>query len=81
MGIIGSMIFVVCAVFALPQLLLGWGLLQYAPWARILGIVMSILCLIHPAIGLYTALGVYGLVILFNQETTALFNGPRMRSY
>ena len=54
----------------------GYGLLQYKNWGRILAIILAIfnlvfLCyLILPA-----ALGIYTLIIMFNDETKALFNG------
>jgi hypothetical protein len=80
-GVVGTMLLFFISLFAIPQLLLGWGLLQGASWARILGIVMSILSLIHPGIIVFTALGVYGLVVLFNEETVRMFEGPRLRSY
>jgi hypothetical protein len=56
---------------SLPGLITGWGLLNYKPWARILGIVLSALNLINFPIG--TALGIYGLWVLVSKETEALF--------
>jgi hypothetical protein len=54
-----------------PGLVAGVGLLKLRPWARILGIVISALDLAHIPFG--TALGVYGLWVLFNRETERLF--------
>jgi hypothetical protein len=51
----------------------GYGLLKYKGWARILAIILAILNLILFPIG--TALGNYTLVIMFNEETKALFRG------
>jgi uncharacterized membrane protein YozB (DUF420 family) len=51
----------------------GYGLLKYKGWARILAIILAILNLILFPIG--TALGIYTLVIMFNEETKALFSG------
>ena len=51
----------------------GYGLLKYKGWARILAIILAILNLILFPIG--TALGIYTLVIMFNDETKALFSG------
>ena len=66
---------VVC--FFLPGIiayaLAGYGLLNYKSWARILAIILAILNLILFPIG--TALGIYTLVIMFNEEAKALFNG------
>jgi hypothetical protein len=61
-------------VVSLPGIVVGWGLLKFRPWARILGIVLSALHLINIPIG--TALGIYGLWVLFNDETETLFSGP-----
>jgi hypothetical protein len=58
---------------ALPGLVGGIGLLRFRPWARILGIVVAVLNLIHVPFG--TAVGIYGLWVLFNKETEALFSG------
>ena len=81
LGGLGTFFLLFLGVLAIPQLILGWGLLNGAPWARVLGIVISILSLIHPAVGLGTALGVYGLVIFFNPETVEMFEGRRTRTY
>jgi hypothetical protein len=66
---------VVC--FFLPGIIAysitGYGLLNYKSWARILSIILAILNLILFPIG--TALGIYTLVIMFNEETKALFRG------
>jgi hypothetical protein len=61
-------------VVSLPGIVVGWGLLKFRPWARILGIVLSALHLINIPIG--TALGIYGLWVLFSDETETLFSGP-----
>ena len=66
---------VVC--FFLPGIiayvLAGYGLLNYKSWARILSIILAIFNLILFPIG--TALGIYTLIIMFNDEAEALFNG------
>jgi hypothetical protein len=66
---------VVC--FFLPGIiayvLAGYGLLNYKSWARILSIILAIFNLILFPIG--TALGIYTLIIMFNDEAEALFSG------
>ena len=57
----------------IADLAAGFGLLKYKGWARILAIVLAILNLILFPIG--TAIGIYTLVILFNDEAKALFTG------
>lgn len=54
-------------VLAAPSIIGGWGLLKFRPWSRILMIVVSVFYLLHIPIG--TALGVYGLWVLFSDET------------
>ncbi|MGA2134054.1 MAG: hypothetical protein ABSH50_17310 [Bryobacteraceae bacterium] len=71
LGGIGALIFFVLLVLSLPAVIAGIGLLQFAPWARILTIVLSVLDLIHVPFG--TALGVYGLWVLLSQDGERLF--------
>ena len=54
----------------------GYGLLKYKSWARILSIILSILNLVFLcALILPAALAIYTLIIMFNKEAVALFNG------
>jgi len=71
LGAIGGFLAVLILIFSVPGLLAGWGLLQYQEWARILTIVLSVLNLLAFPIG--TALGVYSLWTLLNQQTIPLF--------
>jgi hypothetical protein len=71
LGFAGVFLSVMLACFAIPFIVAGWGLLKFKPWARILGIILAVLCLIHIPFG--TLLGVYALVILFRKDTEALF--------
>ena len=74
MGALGGLIFVVLLIFSAPQIIGGIGLLKMQPWARILRIVLSALSLLSIPIG--TALGIYGLWVLLNEETVRLFAAP-----
>ena len=67
----GTAAAVFCFVWAVPGCVVGAGLLRRRPWARILGIVLSALSLMHVPFG--TALGVYGLWILFHRDAERLF--------
>ena len=49
----------------------GIGVMNFKPWARILSIICSAISLVQFPIG--TALGVYGLWVLFSKETEVLF--------
>ncbi len=73
LGIAGTALGAVLLLFSLPGLVTGWGLLKLRPWARILGIVLAVICLINFPIG--TAVGIYGLWVLLTKETERLFNG------
>ena len=55
----------------IPGIIAGIGLLSYQPWARILTIVLSILDLVSFPFG--TALGIYGLWILFTADGARIF--------
>ena len=73
-GGIGGFIFVVLLVLGVPGVIAGIGLLKFRPWARILGIIISGLDLIHVPFG--TALGIYGLWALLSREGEQLFLNP-----
>ncbi|MFQ5869808.1 MAG: hypothetical protein ACE5JC_07880 [Candidatus Zixiibacteriota bacterium] len=68
---IGSFICGFFVVSSIPGIVAGIGLLKFKPWARILALVLSVICLLEVPLG--TALGVYGLWVLFNQEAVKLF--------
>ncbi len=71
MALIGLGIAFLVVLVGLPGIIGGWGLLNFKGWARILMIIVSILHL--PTVPIGTALGVYGIWVLFNQETERLF--------
>ena len=74
-GIAGTALVVFLLAVSLPGLVTGIGLLKFQPWARIVGIVLAAINLISFPFG--TALGIYGLWVLLNKETEALFGGSR----
>jgi hypothetical protein len=63
---VGLCLAIFLLVLAAPAIIGGWGLLNFRAWSRPLMIVLSILHLIHVPLG--TALGVYGLWVLFSDE-------------
>lgn len=71
LGMIGMGLAIFLFVLSVPGVIGGWGLLHFKPWARILMIVISALNLLHFPLG--TALGVYGLWALLNEQTRRLF--------
>lgn len=72
-GLTGMALVGFLLLMSIPGLIIGVGLLKRRPWARIAGIVVSILELM--AIPFGTVIGVYGLWVLFSSETERLF-GP-----
>lgn len=70
----GCMTFIAAmfGLLSIPSILTGWGLAKRKSWSRIMAIVLGILSLPHFPIG--TAVGVYALVIMFNDETKVLLN-------
>ena len=79
LGMIGGFVFLLVLVLSLPGLIIGIGLMQFRPWARIAGIVLSALDLVSvPPFG--TALGIYGLWVLLNRETEQMFAPPPVRA-
>src|SRR5579884_3236498 len=47
LGIIGMVVLIVMLVLSVPGLIAGIGLINFKPWARILGIIISGLDLLH----------------------------------
>ncbi|HEY3442925.1 MAG TPA: hypothetical protein VGK29_19350 [Paludibaculum sp.] len=58
-------------VMSLPCLVLGFGLHNFRPWARILGLVLAAVNLLNLPFG--TAISLYGFWVLLKPETEALF--------
>lgn len=75
LGFAGTALAGFLGIFSLPSLITGYGLMNFKPWARIVGIVLSAISLINIPIG--TIVGAYGLWVLLSKETEQLFNtGP-----
>ena len=70
----GSLVFIVLLCISLPGIIVGFGLLHFKPWARLLTLVLSALELFSIPFG--TALGIYGFWVLLKPETEQLFNQP-----
>jgi hypothetical protein len=71
-GVTGVALVTFLVVLSLPGVIIGIGLIQRRSWARIAGIVLSILGLTMVPFG--TVVGVYGLWVLFSKETERLFS-------
>ena len=71
LGIVGVGVFALIMLLSIPGVVIGIGLVKFKEWARILGLVLSALNLLNFPFG--TILGGYGLWVLLNKETEALF--------
>ena len=72
LGFAGTALAAFLGMFSLPSLITGYGLMNFKPWARIVGIILSAISLINIPIG--TIVGAYGLWVLLSKETEQLFN-------
>jgi hypothetical protein len=72
LGLTGAAISTLLLLLSLPSVIIGIGLLQRRSWARVAGIVISLLNLFNFPFG--TLLGVYGLWVLFAKETERVFH-------
>jgi hypothetical protein len=70
-GLTGAALVTFLLILSLPGIVTGIGLLRFRPWARIAGIVISILGLMAFPFG--TIIGVYGIWVLFSKDTERLF--------
>ena len=61
-------------LLALPGFLAGYGLLKRRRWGRFLAIVVAVIDLFEIPIG--TAVGIYGLWVLTDDEAAAYFTDP-----
>ena len=70
-GLTGSALIAGILLFSIPAIVVGWALYRFRPWARIAGIVLSIVSLMWVPFG--TLLGVYGLWVLLRKDSERLF--------
>jgi hypothetical protein len=70
-AMIGGAIALFLLIVSAPSVIAGIGLLYMKSWARVLGIVVSVLHLFNIPFG--TALGIYGLWVLASQQGAEYF--------
>ncbi len=71
LALIGGAISIFLLLLSVPSIIAGIGLLYFRPWARILAIIVSAIHLMSIPFG--TALGIYGLWVLFSPKSQSLF--------
>ena len=75
-GLTGMALVSLLVILSLPSLIVGVGLIRMRPWARIGGMVLSVMSLIMVPFG--TVIGAYGLWVLFSRDTERLFAQPSL---
>lgn len=76
---LGLIIALFMGVLSLPGLLGGYGLIRRYPWSRLLVTILNVLNLFNFPLG--TALGIYGLWVLAQQESAAILERRRTAPY
>ena len=71
--VVGAIICLWILMVSLPGIIGGVALLRHKTWGRYMVLVLSVLALLNIPLG--TALGVYSIWVLVNEETAKLF-GP-----
>jgi hypothetical protein len=77
----GSFMFGLGSIFlivAAAGICVGWGLMQYQPWARMVAIVLGVFALVRPPLG--TLLGLYTLWVLLARGADIEFERMARRS-
>ena len=74
--VVGAWMGGIIAFFSIPEIIAGVGLIKRKEWGRILALVVSFFNLIWFPLG--TALGVYSIIVLLNDESVKIFN-PKMK--
>ena len=72
LGTIGIILCMLICALSIPGVIAGIGLLKMKPWARILAIIVGCFNLLHIPFG--TALGIYTLWVLQNEESRQLLS-------
>lgn len=70
LAMVGGIAFFVIAIPSVPSIIAGVGLLKFREWARVLSMVVAVLHLLNIPLG--TALGIYGIWVLSQDEAQAL---------
>ncbi len=76
LAILGTVVAIFLLVISVPNIIAGYGLLKFCSWARILTLILSFLNL--PAFPIGTLLGVYGIVVLFDDNVKRRFQPQYM---
>jgi hypothetical protein len=70
--LIGFFVAILVAVFSIPNIVVGWGLLKRKSWSRVAALILGCLGLLSFPFG--TALGIYSLWALTQPESERLLS-------
>ena len=73
-SIVGIIIATFFSLKSVPEIIGGWGLLRRKPWARIVVLIIGCIDLIEFPVG--TAIGIYTLWVLLNEDSAVIFTNP-----
>jgi hypothetical protein len=74
MASIAVFVTLILAILSIPEIVGGIGLLRHKNWARYLILIIAVLNLFNIPVG--TAVGIYSIWVLMQNETEELFTGP-----
>jgi len=77
--VVGVIAFLFVAIFAVPSLLTGKGLLEGRGWARVLAMILGVFNILSFPLG--TALGIYTFMVLWGPEADYVFEPGYSRRY
>ena len=72
--LVGTILSLFLILLSVPGIIAGLGLLRRKEWARILTLILAVINLMNVPLG--TAVGVYSLWALVQEETVELFRSP-----
>jgi len=76
--VVFAFVFIFTVLFSIPKVVAGYGLRKEKPWARTWAIIASIMCCLSFPLG--TAIGVFGLIFLFDDSAKRYFEDPNYGS-
>jgi len=69
--LVGFIVGGILVLISIPGIIVGAGLIQFRPWARIMALVLALFNLLAFPLG--TLLGIYTIFILLDEATSRLF--------
>ena len=71
LALVGTVVAVVMSIISLPAIIVGVGLINLRPWARVFALILALLNILNFPLG--TILAIYTFVSLLSSDTADLF--------